>query len=154
MSEDKPIVKKSSTESLKEESRPQSSQAMEDVKQTLEVEPEEDILTQDYVDQRILQIDQEMEATERRIAEIQAQKEEHERQIQRIHEEMHIPPRITEIKAEVAEDETEEEIMTPIEEELKKEKPTVRKRARPVSEPEDGRDRRRPVDASTATFGE
>ena len=99
--EDKPIVKKSSTESLKEESRPQSSEAMEDVKQTLEIEPEDDTLTQDDVDQRIRQIDQEVDATEQRIAELQVEKEEVKRQIQLIHEEMHIPPTITEIKAEI-----------------------------------------------------
>ena len=129
-SEDKPIIRKSSTESLKqEESRPQSSEAMDDVKQTLEVEPEEDALTQDDVDQQIRQIDQKVECTEQRIAEIEAEKEAHERQIQLLREEMHIATRVTEIKAEIAEDETEEE-MTPVEEEPKKEKPIIRKRTR------------------------
>ena len=134
-SEDKPIIRKSSTESVKqEESRPQSPDVMEDVKQTLQVEPEEDTLTQDDVDQRIRQIDREMESTEQRIAEIQAAKEAHERQIQLLHEQMHIPIRVTEMKAEIAEDETEEE-MTPVEEEPKKDRPSTLKR--PRSEPED-----------------
>jgi predicted ribosome quality control (RQC) complex YloA/Tae2 family protein len=112
-----------------EESRPQSSEAMDDVKQTLEVEPEEDVLTQEYVDQQIQQIDQKVECTEQRIAEIEAEKEAHERQVQLLREEMHIANRVTEIKAEIAEDETEEE-MTPVEEEPKKERPIIRKRTR------------------------
>ena len=129
-SEDKPVIRKSSMESLKqEESRPQSSDAMEDVKPTLEVEPEEDTLTQDDVDQRIRQIDQEVESTEQRISEIQVEKEEHQRQIQLLREEMNIPTRVTQIKAEIAEDETEEE-MTPVDEEPKKEKSNIRKRPR------------------------
>lgn len=147
-----------------DESRPQTADAdrIEDIRQQGPLSPkqsvdtDEEALTQSDMDRRIRAIDEEMEATEKRIAQIDAEREEHKRELENIRKAMQTVPepevQISEVKAEnIEEQETEEEVETttetPIEVDVDDDKPqvyapprkemrvaVVRKRARPVSE--------------------
>ena len=80
----------------------------EEEEQEEEEEEEEEILTQDDVDIRIRAIDMEMRAAEQRIEQIDAQKQHHELQVRLLHKEIHGVP-------DLNMEETEEEVLTPIE---------------------------------------
>jgi hypothetical protein len=97
---------------------------MEDTKQQERMSPkpsvetDEEALTQSDVDRRIRAIDEEMEATEKRIAQIDAERGEHQRELERLRKAMQtVPeppePSISEVKTENIEEEvTEEEVET------------------------------------------
>jgi hypothetical protein len=88
-----------------------------------EEEEEEGILTQDDVDQRIRTIDIELRATQQRIERIDLQKQHHELQVRLLNKEIRdaSDPKM---------EETEEEILTPVEIPAPELKKTVKKRQR------------------------